>query len=262
MLCADERVRKISFTGSSAVGEKITRVAGVKKLSLELGSNAPMIVLSDADMDISSEAAARGGYANAGQVCVSVQRILVDRSRYTDYLDALRPRVEGIAVGDPFADGTAMSALISQDAAQRVERVIRNAVEGGASLLTGGQRDGAVLTPAIVADVQPDMDVSAKELFGPAVAVTPVDGIEEAIRIANDTTYGLAAGIFTTNITNALRFAREVDAGNIQINSSPLWRADLMPYGGLKQSGIGKEGPRYAVEEMTESKTVVIHGLR
>jgi glyceraldehyde-3-phosphate dehydrogenase (NADP+) len=260
-LCADPRVRKISFTGSTEVGEGIARVAGVKRLSLELGSNCPMVVLPDTDVEQVAAATALGGYANAGQACISVQRVLVDRDVYGDYLDALRPKVEAIRVGDPLEEGTGLSALISEGEAERVERTIRAAVEGGASLLTGGERERGVVSPAVVADVSPDMAISRDELFGPAVAVTPVGGIDEAIALANDSRYGLGAGIFTRDVTHALRFAREVDCGNIQVNSTPLWRADLMGYGGLKGSGIGKEGPRYAIEEMTELKSVVFHGV-
>ena len=260
-LCADPRVRKISFTGSTQVGEDITRVAGVKRISLELGSNCPMVVLPDADLEQVAGATAVGGYANAGQACISVQRVLVDRAIYADYLDALRPRVEAIKVGDPFEEGTGVSALITQGEAERVERTIRDAVEDGASLITGGERERGVVSPAVVADVLPDMAISRDELFGPAVAVAPVTGIDEAIALANDSRYGLGAGIFTRDVTHALRFAREVECGNIQINSTPLWRADLMGYGGLKGSGVGKEGPRYAIEEMTELKSVVFHGV-
>ncbi len=260
-LCADERVRKISFTGSTAVGRRITEVAGVKRLSLELGANCPMVVLPDADLDQVAAATAAGGYVNAGQVCISVQRVLVDRGIYGDFLDALRPRVEALRVGDPFEEGTQVSALISEREAERVESVIREAVAGGASLVTGGERDGAVVSPAVVADVSPDMTISRDELFGPAVAVTPVGGVDEAVTLANDSSYGLAAGVFTSDIRNALRFARDVACGSIHVNWTPLWRADLMPYGGLKGSGIGKEGPRYAIEEMTELKTVVFHDI-
>jgi acyl-CoA reductase-like NAD-dependent aldehyde dehydrogenase len=260
-LCADERVRKISFTGSTAVGRRITERAGVKRLSLELGANCPVVVLPDADLEQVATATAAGGYANAGQVCISVQRVLVDRGVYGDFLDALRPRVESIRVGDPFEDGTQLSALISEPEAERVEAVIRDAVAGGASLVTGGERDGAVIAPTVVADVSPEMAISRDELFGPAVAVTPVADVEEAIALANDSTYGLGAGVFTSDVRNALRFARDVDCGSIHVNWTPLWRADLMPYGGLKGSGIGKEGPRYAIEEMTELKTVVFHDL-
>jgi acyl-CoA reductase-like NAD-dependent aldehyde dehydrogenase len=260
-LCADERVRKVSFTGSHDVGRRIAAVAGVKRLSLELGANCPVIVLPDADLEQVAAAIALGGYVNAGQVCISVQRVLAQRDVYADLLDALRPKVEAIRVGDPFEDGTQLSALISEGEAERVETAIRQAVAEGASLVTGGERSGAVVAPTIVADVSSELQLFHDELFGPAVAVTPVDGIDEAIALANDSSYGLGAGIFTSDIGNALRFAREVDCGSIQVNWTPLWRADLMPYGGLKGSGIGKEGPRYAVEEMTELKTVVFHGV-
>jgi glyceraldehyde-3-phosphate dehydrogenase (NADP+) len=260
-LCADPRVRNISFTGSTEVGEQITRVAGVKKLSLELGSNAPLIVLPDADLNLVAEATAVGGFVNAGQVCISAQRILVDRKVYANFLDALKPRVEAIPVGDPLAEGTKLSAMISETEAKRVSAWIDEAVQGGARIVTGGERDGAVLAPTIVADVDPQMRISRDELFGPAVAVTPIADVDEAIALANDTRYGLSAGIFTRNITDAMRFARLAQSGNVHINWSPLWRADFMPYGGLKGSGIGKEGPRYAVQEMTDMKTVVIHGV-
>jgi len=260
-LCSDPRVRKISFTGSSEVGEKITQVAGIKRLSLELGSNSPLVVLSDADVDEASAATAVGGYVNAGQVCISTQRVLVARSIYADYLDALKPRVESLTVGDPLNETTKVSAMISEREAQRVELWVGEALADGARVLTGGQRSGAVFQPTVVADVRPAMRISCQELFGPAVAVTPVEGIDEAIAMANDSEFGLGAGVFTRDVSKALRFARQVHSGTVQINSSSLWRADLMPYGGYKQSGIGKEGPRYAIEEMTELKTVVIHGL-
>ena len=260
-LCSDRRVRKISFTGSTEVGEKLAKAAGVKRLSLELGSNCPLVVLPDADVDKVAEATAVGGYVNAGQVCISTQRVLVHRKVYADFLDALKPRVEAIKVGNPLDEQTRLSGLVTTRDAERVEDWIKEAVGGGARVVTGGTRQGAVVSPAIVADVKPDMRISREELFGPAVGVTPVETVEEGIALANDSKYGLGAGIFTRDINNAWRFAREVQCGTIQINWTPLWRADLMPYGGLKGSGIGKEGPRYAVEEMTEIKTVVFHGI-
>jgi acyl-CoA reductase-like NAD-dependent aldehyde dehydrogenase len=260
-LCSDERVRKISFTGSVDVGRMIAGAAGVKKLSLELGANCPVIVLPDADLDEVAAATAAGGYVNAGQVCISVQRVIVDERAYGDFLEALRTRVEAIAIGDPLAEGTQLAALVSEGEAERVEGTIRGAVDAGARLLTGGSRDRGVVAPAVVADVPEETALWRDELFGPAVAVRPVSGVEEAIAVANDTRYGLGAGIFTRDVTSAMRFVREVDAGNLHVNWTPLWRADLMPYGGLKGSGIGKEGPRYAVEEMTELKTVVFHGV-
>lgn len=258
-LCSDPRVRKISFTGSTTVGEDIARVAGVKRLSLELGANCPLIVLADADLDKVAAATATGGYVNAGQVCISVQRVLVADEVYDPFLERLVPLVEEITTGHPLAEGTTMGPVISETEARRVESALHDAVENGARLITGGQRDGAVVAPSILGGVDPGMDISRVELFGPAVALTRVSGIDQAIAFANDSEYGLGAGLFTSDLDSALRFAREVDCGSIQINSSPLWRADLMPYGGLKGSGIGKEGPRAAVEEMTELKTVVFH---
>jgi glyceraldehyde-3-phosphate dehydrogenase (NADP+) len=260
-LCADSRVRKISFTGSTVVGEKITRIAGVKKLSLELGSNSPLVVLPDADLETVAAATAIGGYVNAGQVCISTQRVLVHRRVYAEFLDALKKPVQSIKVGSPLEEDTRLSAMISEDDAERVGAWIKEAVEQGARIITGGERQGAVYAPTVVADVKPGMRVSCDELFGPAVAVTPVENVDDAIRLANDSRYGLGAGIFTRDINSALKFARRVQSGNVMINWTPLWRADLMPYGGFKQSGIGKEGPRYAVEEMTDLKTVVFHGL-
>jgi acyl-CoA reductase-like NAD-dependent aldehyde dehydrogenase len=260
-LCADPRVRKISFTGSTVVGEKITQVAGVKKLSLELGSNSPLVVLPDADLEKVATATAIGGYVNAGQVCISTQRVLVHRRVYAEFLDALKKPVEAIKVGDPLKEDTRLSAMISESDAERVGAWIKEAVEQGARIVTGGERQGAVLAPTVVADVKPNMRVSCDELFGPAVAVTPVENVDDAIHLANDSRYGLGAGIFTRDINSALKFARRVQSGNVMINWTPLWRADLMPYGGFKQSGIGKEGPRYAVEEMTDLKTVVFHGV-
>ena len=260
MLCSDSRVRKISFTGNSATGEAITRVAGVKRLSLELGASCPVVVLPDADIELAARAVAIGGYVNAGQVCISVQRVLVDRAVVGDFLDALTPMVRTIRTGDPLDPSTTMGVLVSEEEARRVERAIRGSEGSGSRVLCGGERDGTMVSPAVVADVDPASSFSQEELFGPAVAVSTASGIEEAIQLANDSRYGLGAGIFTRDVSSALRFAREVDAGNIHINWTPLWRADLMPYGGLKSSGIGKEGPRWAVEEMTETKTVILHG--
>lgn len=260
-LCADSRVRKISFTGSTEVGEDITKVAGVKRLSLELGSNCPMIVLNDADLELAAQVAAVAGYVNAGQVCISLQRLLVQRDVYPDYLDALKAEVETIKVGDPMEKDTKLAAMISVQEADRVGEWISDAVDGGARIVTGGDHEGTIFQPTIVADVKPEMRISCDELFGPAVAVTPVDSVDEAIALANDSDFGLGAGLFTRDVTKAMRFARDAEAGNVHINWSPLWRADFMPYGGLKGSGYGKEGPRYAVESMTEMKTVVFHGI-
>lgn len=259
-LVSDPRVNKISFTGSTGVGERITQLAGVKKLSLELGASCPVVVLPDADIDAAAAAVAIGGYVNAGQVCISVQRVITHPTIATDFLDALVARVAAIQTGDPTSVDTAMGTLISVNEAERVERSIQEAVASGARLLTGGQRDGAVMSPAVVAGVDPASPFSQDELFGPAVAVSVADDWQSAIAQANGTAYGLGAGVFTSDIAGAVRAIRDIDAGVIHINWTPLWRADLMPYGGLKGSGIGKEGPRSAIAEMTDVKTVILHG--
>ncbi len=259
-LVGDPRVRKVSFTGSTATGEHITRVAGIKKLSLELGASCPVIILPDADIEAASAAVAAGGYINAGQVCISVQRVLTHPSITGDFLDALVPKVQAIRTGDPSAPDTGMGTLINADEAERVRTSIETAVKAGARVLTGGERDGAIVAPTVVADVDPGSPFSQDELFGPAVAVSSVADWTSAIAQANATTYGLGAGVFTSDVSGAVRAIREIDAGVIHINWTPLWRADLMPYGGLKGSGLGKEGPRSAVAEMTETKTVILHG--
>ncbi|HET9021834.1 MAG TPA: aldehyde dehydrogenase family protein [Ornithinibacter sp.] len=259
-LVADPRVDKISFTGSTLTGTRITERAGVKKLSLELGASCPVVVLPDADVDAAAAAVALGGFVNAGQVCISVQRVITHPSIAGDFLDALVPRVRQISTGDPGASDTRMGTLITPQEAERVERSIHAAVQDGATLLTGGERDGAVLTPAVVSDVDPASPFSQDELFGPAVAVSTAEDWQSAIAQANGTAYGLGAGIFTSDVSGAVRAIREIDAGTIHLNWTPLWRADLMPYGGLKGSGIGKEGPRSAVAEMTDVKTVILHG--
>jgi glyceraldehyde-3-phosphate dehydrogenase (NADP+) len=259
-LVTDPRVRKISFTGSTATGERITRIAGVKKLSLELGASCPVIVLPDADVELAATAVAAGGYVNAGQVCISVQRVIAHPAVSGDFLDALVPKVEAIQTGDPSSPETAMGSLITTAEAERVERSIADAAAAGADLLTGGQRDGSIVAPTVLAGVDPASPISQEELFGPAVAVSTAADWAEAIEQANGTRYGLGAGIFTSDVAGAVRAIREIDAGSIHINWTPLWRADLMPYGGLKGSGIGKEGPRSAVAEMTDVKTIVLHG--
>jgi acyl-CoA reductase-like NAD-dependent aldehyde dehydrogenase len=260
MLVSDPRVRKISFTGSTAIGERITRLAGVKKLSLELGASCPVIIMPDADLELASSAVADGGYVNAGQVCISVQRVIAHPAVSGDFLDALVPKVEAIRVGDPSSPETGMGTLITTGEAERVRQSIAAAAAGGARVITGGERDGSMVSPTVVADVDPSSPFAQDELFGPAVAVSTAEDWESAVMQANGTAYGLAAGIFTSDVAGAVRAMREIDAGSIHINWTPLWRADLMPYGGLKGSGIGKEGPRWAVEEMTELKTVILHG--
>ena len=218
-LCTDERIRVVSFTGSAEVGKGITKIAGVKRLLLELGANCPVVVLSD-----------------AGQVCISAQRVLVDRRSYSKFLDTLGDRFSAISAGDPTDENTQMGPMISPDEADRVRRVIADAASQGTKVIVGGEVNGALHQATVVADVPSDTHLFSDELFGPAVGVTPVDSVEEAIALCNRTSYGLGAGVFTRDITTAVRFAREVDAGNVHINWGPLWRVDPMPYGGL----IGK----------------------
>jgi len=259
-ICADARVRKISFTGSAEVGEAITRAAGLKRVTMELGSNSPVIVLDDADVAKVAQTLAVTGYANAGQVCISSQRVIATPRAHADLLDALRTEVQQLVAGDPLAEGTQVGPLIRERDAARVETWLGEAVTQGAELLCGGSREGAVVQPALLANVAPEMKLSCEELFGPALGVTLVTDVEAAIALANETRFGLSAAVFTQDIDRAMRFAREVDSGNLHINFGTAWRAEIMPYGGLKDSGFGKEGPRYAVQEMTESKMVVIHG--
>ncbi len=258
-LVSDRRVRKITFTGSRDVGERICRLAGIKKVTMELGSNSPVIVMPDADLDKVAAAVAATGYANAGQVCISTQRVLTAGKVYGDFLDALRPRVAALTAGNQLDEKTKVGPMVREKDAARVEEWVKEAVATGARVVVGGRRQGAIYAPTVVADVKPEMRISCDELFGPAVAVTPFNDIDEAIALANDTVYGLSAGIFTENLEWAMKFAREVQSGNLHVNWGPQWRADLMPYGGLKESGFGKEGPRYAVLEMTELKMVVFH---
>jgi glyceraldehyde-3-phosphate dehydrogenase (NADP+) len=259
-LVRDPRVRKISFTGSTRVGEHIASIAGIKKMSLELGASGPVIVLDDADIDAATTSIALGGYINAGQVCISAQRIIVQENIVDDFLSALTPKVQAIRVGDPLAEGTAVGSMISRTEANRVTASIRAAVTSGARLVTGGEQDGSIIQPAIVADVDPFSPFAQEELFGPAVAVSTARNLEHAIDLANSTAYGLGAGVFTNNMSNSIRAIREIESGVVHINWTQLWRADLMPYGGFKSSGIGKEGPRSAIAEMTEIKTVILHG--
>ncbi|MDX1947706.1 MAG: aldehyde dehydrogenase family protein [Pirellulaceae bacterium] len=259
-LCSDPRVRKISFTGSVEVGEQICAVAGIKRVTMELGSNSPLVVLADADLNKVADAVLATGYSNAGQVCISAQRVIAVEKIYHDLVDLLQPKVAGLAAGDPLQAGIKMGPMIRERDAVRVGQWIDEAVEQGARLVAGGSRRGTLVAPTLLADVRPAMKISREELFGPAVGIASAASVSEAIALANDCRYGLSAGIFTQDIDSALAFARQVDAGNLHINWGPMWRADMMPYGGLKESGFGKEGPKYAIHEMTELKTVVIHG--
>lgn len=259
VITSDPRVRKITFTGSMEVGDRICRNAGIKKVTMELGSNSPLIVMPDADLEKVAKATVTGGFANAGQVCISTQRVFADRRIYGDFLDALVAPTEAFTTGDPMDESARMGPMIRSSDADRVGEWISEAVQQGARIVTGGDHEGSLHAPTVLANATRDMRISQEEVFGPAVAVSAFNDIDEAIAMANDSRFGLSAGIFTQNLDWAMRFAREVESGNLHINSSPLWRVDLMPYGGLKDSGMGKEGPGYAVSEMTELKMVVMH---
>jgi glycine/D-amino acid oxidase-like deaminating enzyme len=250
----DRRRRLLTFC---LVGAGCTGV----ELATELQDLGEDQFRRDGSEKVATAVAATGyaNYCNAGRVCISTQRVLASGRVYADFLDALTPKVAVLKVGNQLDESVKVGPMVKEKEAIRVEEWIKEAVSTGARLVTGGTRHGAMYAPTIVADVKPEMKISYDELFGPAVVVTPFTEIEDAIALANDTRYGLAAGIFTENLEWAWKFAREVQSGNLHINWGPQWRADLMPYGGLKESGFGKEGPAYAIEEMTELKMVVFH---
>jgi len=258
-ICTDTRIRKISFTGSYEVGTQICEMAGMKRVTMELGSNSPVVIMDDADLEKAATAITIAGYANAGQVCISAQRILASSAIKTDFVDLLKSKVDALTTGNQLEESTKIGPMVREADATRVEEWVNAAISQGARLVCGGQRQGAIYAPTILDDTNRDMQVVKDEIFGPAVALSYFNDVNEAIAMANDTNYGLSAGIFTQDIDRAMRFAREVDSGNIHINWSSQWRADAMPYGGLKHSGTGKEGPKYAIHEMSEEKMVVMH---
>lgn len=260
-LCADPRVRKISFTGSHAVGTAIARAAGVKRLTCELGSNAALVVLADADLDRAARAAAFSGYTNSGQNCVSTQRVIVHDDLRAPFVERLAAHVDRLAPGDPADPRTTLAPVITSAEAERVVGWIGEARDAGATVVRGGDRDGALVQPAIVLDPPPSSRMWSHELFGPAVGVRAAHDDAEALRLANDTRFGLAISIMTRDVDRALRFAHAVRSGLVNVNPprGSTWRADFMPWGGFGDSGFGKEGVKYAVRDMTEDKLVVVH---
>ncbi|HEY8543209.1 MAG TPA: aldehyde dehydrogenase family protein [Pseudothermotoga sp.] len=255
-LVEDKRVRVVSFTGSVPVGELITKAAGIKKLCLELGSNSPMIVCKSADLFRAAKATISGGFSIAGQVCISVQRVYVQRDIYQEFIDILLDEVKKMNVGDPELETTHMGPVIDRPNANRIIEWIDEAIKAGGKILIGGGREKNLIEPTILAQVPKNTKIMTDELFGPAVAVNSFETFDQAIEEANSTRYGLQAGVFTKDIQEALRAIKELDFGGVMINEGPRFRADLMPYGGYKDSGIGREGIRFAIEEMTEIKTV------
>jgi acyl-CoA reductase-like NAD-dependent aldehyde dehydrogenase len=258
VLVEDERVRLITFTGSAEVGWKIRERAARKKVNLELGNATPVVVETDADLEETATKLAANAFSFAGQSCISVQRIYVRREGYEDFVGRFVPKVEALKVGDPADDDTDVGPLIDDDARERILAWIDEAKAGGATVLTGGDAPDGLLRPTVLADVTPDMKVSCMEVFGPLCTVTPYDTLDEAIALANGTEYGLQAGVFTASLQTALAAASALEFGGVTVNEAPTFRADQMPYGGVKASGNTKEGPHYAVREMTEERLVVI----
>ncbi len=260
VLIDDARVKMITFTGSSDVGWKIRGRAAHKKVSLELGNSTPVIVLGDADLERAATAVAANGYAFAGQSCISVQRVYVHESVHDAFLEKLVPKVQALKVGDPLDPETQVGPVIDQDNRDRITSWVERAVEQGAQLLAGGELDDqGLLKPTLLANVELDMDVACREVFGPVVTVARVSSLDEAIEAANGTPYGLQAGVFTRSIDDAMRAARSLEFGGVTLNEAPTFRADQMPYGGVKESGNTREGPKYAVQEMTEPRMVVLN---
>ncbi len=251
-------VAYITFTGSSEVGWGIAAKGGRKKVALELGNNSPVILEADGDWDKAARTISTAGFAHAGQSCVSVQRIYVAAEVEEAFTATLAKLVDGLVVGDPLDEATDVSALISEGERDRVKAWIDEAVAGGARVVAGGDVENGVLRPTVLAGVTPDMKVCRDEVFGPVVAIQAYGSLDEALRLADDTRYGLQAGIFTSSLPSALRAARELHFGTVLVNEVPTWRADQMPYGGVRESGNTKEGPASAVREMTEERLVVI----
>lgn len=260
-LVADPRVNFYTFTGSVPVGESLKRAIGLRRCTLELGSNAAVIVHEDADTANAAMQCALKGFSYSGQVCLSVQRILVHRAVAAEFTAKLVSVAESLRVGDPKELTTDIGPMISEGEARRAKSWIEEAVAGGAKLLSGGQCEGPFLTPTVLANVQPQMRVVCQETFAPIVTVQTYETLDEAFRLANDSLYGLQAGIFTSSLAVAMAAARSMHVGGVMINDTSFYRAGQMPYGGVKQSGMGREGPRYAIEEMTELRLVVLNPL-
>ncbi len=255
VLVEDERVKLITFTGSSGVGWKLKERAPRKRVNLELGNATPLIVAADADVSTAATKVSQNAFSFAGQSCISVQRVYVERSAYDEFVRQLVPLVEGLKVGDPGDEDTDVGPVIDKDARERILQWIK---ASSGQVLTGGELDGELIRPTVIANPGRDDQVSCEEVFGPVCTVTAVDSVEEAIELANGTRYGLQAGIFTASLDNALRAAQKLEFGGVTVNEAPTFRSDQMPYGGVKDSGNTREGPHYAVREMTEERLVVV----
>lgn len=258
-LVTDPRVAKISFTGSPAVGQHIMSVAGIKKVTLELGNNSPVIIAPDADLDLVAKRAAVGAYYNSGQVCISVQRIYSQKSISEPFTEKFVRATEAMVVGDPLDERVDdVGPMIDPGEVDRIENWIQEARSGGAKVLTGGKHEGAVYWPTVLEGVSPDMKVVAQEAFAPVASILPYDDFEEALRQADQTEYGLQVGVFTRDINNVFKAIKRLNFGGVIVNDTPNFRADNMPYGGNRHSGIGREGVHFAIEEMTNIQMVAV----
>ena len=259
LLVSDERIKLISFTGSAAVGWQIKKNCGKKKVVLELGGNAGVIVHRDADLAYAADRCVVGGFSYAGQTCISVQRILVEHSAFGKFTDLLIEGVKKLKTGDPLDDSTDLGPLIRESDAVRASDWIQEAVRGGARVLCGGQRRGPVLDPTVLTGTRPEMKVNCQEIFAPVVTVEPYDDFDQALRQINNSPYGLQAGLFTRDAKLIFNAYEELEVGGLIAGDVPAFRIDHMPYGGIKDSGLGREGLRYSIEEMTEPKLLVMN---
>ncbi|MEJ2071364.1 MAG: aldehyde dehydrogenase family protein [Syntrophobacterales bacterium] len=256
---ADDRLKVLSFTGSAAVGWHLKAQAGRKKVILELGGNAACIIDADADLQRAAHRTAIGAFAHAGQVCIAVQRVLVHRQVYDEFARIFQDTIaREIAAGDPAREETVVGPFIDTGAGERVRAWVTEALEGGANILTGGLGEGNIMPPTVLTNVTRDMKVWHKEVFGPVVTLTPFEDFGEALELANDSVYGLQAGVFTNTLPHAWRAFETLEVGGVVINDAPVFRVDHMPYGGVKASGLGREGVRYAVEELTEIRLLAL----
>lgn len=261
LLVDDERLRMLTFTGSPEVGWKLKEQAGRKRVTLELGGNAAVIVHSDADCALAAERVAWGGFYHAGQSCISVQRVYVHTDIYHSFRDLVVERVKGLKVGDPLDDSTDVGPVIDADAAERVEEWIQEALNAGGRALVGGGRDGLMVEPTVLEGVPEDAKASCREIFAPVVLLYPYEDVDDAIHRADNSDYGLQAGIFTNSMDVIQRAFDRIEVGGLMVNEVSAFRIDHMPYGGAKQSGLGREGLKYAIREMSEMKLLMVKRL-
>lgn len=256
-LCAAPEIAVVSFTGSAAAGAAVAHAAGPKRVLLELGGNAATIVCEDADVEEAATICARTGFSNSGQSCISVQRVYVQRDRFDEFVDVFTAQVKALAVGDPLDEGTDVGSMVDDDAA---ERVVRWSAESGGAITIGGSRNGAVCAPTVVAAPSPGATLVQEEVFGACVAVLPYDTFDAVIETCNESRFGLQAGLFTYDVRRILTAWRELEVGGLVVNGSSNFRLDHVPFGGVKDSGIGRESPRWMIEDFTVTKTLLLRG--